>query len=328
MDDEANTDGVVLPFPRREVMKKLGVAVAGLWSMAVISVGKHRIDQQPTFHQPPRDLNLDGFFEDINGDGELDQSDVFHHFFSHDEPVLQEFRHILDYDHDGTVALADSYDLLSRDIDGVDRPQYDEYVDINLYTAGDIDAPTGTIHLITTSLNSIGISPISWMSGGRSHQTGPSYPQLYTGDVDVSGDTLEEVSLSFRDAVAEFGRTAEDANILLHPTVDDQVPAISASDNYSVAAGVSDIDFSDGVPLFTDDYAVTRPLAALYRNLGIDGGESFEATITRNDISNSGDDHATIAPPTVDSQVEPDSNDVYYSTILPYDVAREQLSSI
>lgn len=125
-----------------------------------------------------------------------------------------------------------------------------------------------------------------------------------------------------------MGRTAEDANILLHPTIDDQAPAISADGNYSVAAGITDIDLGDGVPLVTDNYAVTRPLAALYRNLGIDGGKPFEATITRNDLLNSGDDHTTIVPPTVASQIEPDATDVYYSTILPYDVAREQLSSI
>lgn len=327
MDDGANDDGIVIPLPRREALRKLGVAVAGLWSMVTISAGKYRIDQQPTFDQPPRDLDLDGFFEDFDGDGEFDQSDAFHHLFSHDEPTLQQFTSVLDFDHDGTVDFRDSYELSSGDIGRVDRPLYDEYVDIDLYAAEGVDTVTPITQLITTSLNGIGISPLSWTHGGHVRQTVPSYPQLYVGDVDIVGDTLEERYNNFRETVEKLGMAAEDANILLHPTIGDQEPAAYVDDQYSIVTGITDIDLNDGIPLLTDDYAVTRPLAALYSTLGIDGGDPFEATITRNEFLNSGDDHATIAPPTVDSKVEPDGNDVYYSTILPDDVAREQLSS-
>ena len=61
---------------------------------------------------PPRDLNEDGLYEDINGDGELTRADAFALAFNLESKSVRESTSLFDFDWDGTVTFNDAVALI------------------------------------------------------------------------------------------------------------------------------------------------------------------------------------------------------------------------
>ena len=64
--------------------------------------------------KPPRDLNGDGLYEDINGDGELTQEDAFIFAFNLDAKYIRESRELFDFNWDGKVSFGDATALVEE----------------------------------------------------------------------------------------------------------------------------------------------------------------------------------------------------------------------
>ncbi|MEN6368362.1 MAG: hypothetical protein ABFD77_01520 [Thermotogota bacterium] len=67
-----------------------------------------------TFPRPPQDVNRDGLFEDIDGDGDLDGADVALFEASLDLPAVRNNVRAFDFDNDGILTTADITALLGR----------------------------------------------------------------------------------------------------------------------------------------------------------------------------------------------------------------------
>lgn len=59
----------------------------------------------------PKDLDGDGLYEDINGDGKLDQTDAIKFSFNYDSAAVQENARAFDFNLDGLVNMADGNEL-------------------------------------------------------------------------------------------------------------------------------------------------------------------------------------------------------------------------
>lgn len=57
--------------------------------------------------QPPRDLNGDGLYEDVNGDGALTEADVILLALNLNSPEVQENASLFDFNGDGSISFAD-----------------------------------------------------------------------------------------------------------------------------------------------------------------------------------------------------------------------------
>jgi hypothetical protein len=61
---------------------------------------------------PPRDLNGDGLYEDVDGDGELTRADAFVLAFNLESQSVRESTSLFDFDWDGTVTFNDAVALI------------------------------------------------------------------------------------------------------------------------------------------------------------------------------------------------------------------------
>jgi hypothetical protein len=82
----------------------LGQRVAPLVKSGSLEVAVFSIGEEGS----PRDLNGDGLFEDVNGDGRVTIEDVLLFSFSVSNPVFQENRQLFDFDTDGDVDFEDA----------------------------------------------------------------------------------------------------------------------------------------------------------------------------------------------------------------------------
>jgi len=63
---------------------------------------------------PPRDLDGDGLYEDINGNGRLDFDDVVKFFQHFDEPVISQYPRYYDFNRNGRLDYDDIVELFRR----------------------------------------------------------------------------------------------------------------------------------------------------------------------------------------------------------------------
>lgn len=61
---------------------------------------------------PPQDINDDGLYEDIDGNGKLEQVDALVFSFNYDSPVVQDNARAFDFNLDGSVNMDDANELM------------------------------------------------------------------------------------------------------------------------------------------------------------------------------------------------------------------------
>lgn len=61
---------------------------------------------------PPQDIDDDGLYEDIDGNGKLEQVDALVFSFNYDSPAVQDNARAFDFNLDGTVDMADANELM------------------------------------------------------------------------------------------------------------------------------------------------------------------------------------------------------------------------
>jgi PKD repeat protein len=79
----------------------------------------------PNQPAPPMDLNEDGLYEDLNGDGEFTLEDIILFSKYIESVAVQDYSSVYDYNEDGSVDLLDAYALGSR-LQTIDQPPCDE----------------------------------------------------------------------------------------------------------------------------------------------------------------------------------------------------------
>lgn len=87
--------------------------------------GKMAPPPLPNQPAPPMDLNEDGLYEDLNGDGEFTLEDIILFSKYIESVAVQDYSSVYDYNEDGSVDLLDAYALGSR-LQTIDQPPSNE----------------------------------------------------------------------------------------------------------------------------------------------------------------------------------------------------------
>jgi hypothetical protein len=83
---------------------------AWTWSVE-LSVAEARLPPLPGAFGSPQDLDNDGLYEDVDGDGKLTYNDPILLAFKLDNPIIQGNKTLFDFNHDGVVDFADAVAL-------------------------------------------------------------------------------------------------------------------------------------------------------------------------------------------------------------------------
>jgi PKD repeat protein len=79
--------------------------------LEVVRAGPPPVEENLT---PPRDLDGDGLYEDINGNGRLDYDDVVKFFKHFDDPVITQYSRYYDFNRNGRLDYDDIVELFKR----------------------------------------------------------------------------------------------------------------------------------------------------------------------------------------------------------------------
>lgn len=67
-----------------------------------------------SYSAPPKDLNGDGLYEDVNGDGKLTEEDAFALAFNMNSSSIKNSDSLFDFNWDGKISFADAVALIRK----------------------------------------------------------------------------------------------------------------------------------------------------------------------------------------------------------------------
>ena len=252
---------------RRSVITGIGVVAAGGVGWLTVDPGGELTPENPAY-----DLDGDGLFEDINGDGQFNYTDVL--AYSHEgiweETTGEDFGHAFDYAGDGgwagNIATLTDYALVNQH-EGMWDYSGNRF-EVTFYRLPDFpqERAEQAAHHAETALNNGAI------------RTGKDrYADIPVNEIDLQRTGLrqdyESADTLVNDAEQFFStgqnQDADEYGVLLYPHGD---PAAYAPDDgeWAIITGMTQLPDHDGTPLFTRDRTTVLPSRGAGLALGMD----------------------------------------------------------
>lgn len=261
-------------LPKRLTRRRVLAVVAGGFSV----LGWFGMDPMGdvTPDSPPYDLDGDGLFEDVNGDGALNYRDPL--MDSHEsreefasEAVPSAFNYAYPNDGSDFVALADY--TRWDDQDGLWTPDGDP-LDLEFYASPAVSesAVEQARQHATSALNNASMrTDGDWYADiGVDRVAGLDEDYVMEPGTEAAGEAADEIAATVEETVTDGSEYTDTGLGVILLDSGDPAAFLAADGDYAVVTGMQVIDEYPGTPLFTQNRADVAPVRGVGGVLGME----------------------------------------------------------